>query len=47
MIWLTSDIHGGQDTQGLVEYISKCEENDLLIIFGDTELNFRDTLENK
>ena len=47
MIWLISDIHGGQYIQGLDEYASKCKGNDLLIILGDLELNFRETAENK
>lgn len=47
MIWLISDIHGGQYIQGLDEYASKCTGNDLLIILGDLELNFRETAENK
>lgn len=47
MIWLTSDLHGGQDTEGFEKYVSVCGEDDWLFILGDLELNFRDTEENR
>lgn len=47
MIWLTSDLHGGQYMAGLEKYKSVCTANDWLLILGDTELYFRDTEANK
>ena len=47
MIYFISDLHGGQDTDGLMEYIRNCNDNDLLIILGDIELHFRDTEKNR
>ncbi len=47
MIYLVSDLHGGQDTDGFCEYVSSCTENDILIILGDVELGFQNTEEVK
>ena len=46
MIWLLSDLHGGQDFKGLDQYLSFCKKDDILLILGDLELHFRDTKEN-
>lgn len=47
MIWFISDPHGGQDMDGLQQYISMRKEDDLLIILGDMELHFRNTDANR
>ena len=47
MIYFISDLHGGQDTDGLIKYIQSCNNDDLLIILGDLELHFRDTDKNR
>ena len=47
MIYLLSDPHGEDNLQGLKAYLSFCQEEDLLILLGDLELNFRDTETNK
>lgn len=47
MIYLTSDLHGGQDLKGLEQFLSVRKSEDWLFILGDLELRFRDTEENK
>ena len=47
MIYLISDIHSNPDFPGLKKYLSEAKEDDLLIVLGDTELNFEKTEENK
>lgn len=47
MIYLISDLHGGDDIKGFEKYLSSAKEDDLLIILGDIELNFRDTEQNR
>lgn len=47
MIYLTSDLHGGQDLNGLEQFLSVRKSEDWLFILGDLELRFRDTEENK
>ncbi len=47
MIHLISDLHGGKDIGQFKEYVSTASFDDLLIILGDTELNFQDTEENR
>lgn len=46
MIYLLSDLHGGESLAGLENYLSFCRDTDLLIILGDVELAFCDTEEN-
>lgn len=47
MIFFTSDIHGGENMTGLMEYLACAGEDDLLIILGDLMLQFQDTEENR
>ena len=47
MIYLISDLHGGEDIDGFEKYLSYATDDDLLIILGDAELNFGNTPENK
>lgn len=47
MIFLVSDPHGGEYTQGLEQFASTCGSEDWLLILGDMELHFRDTEENR
>ena len=47
MIYLLSDIHGGESIDGLNEYLSFCTDSDLLIILGDIGMNFDMSEENK
>ncbi len=47
MIYLISDIHGDISFKGLNEYIEIATDDDLLIVLGDTGLNFEKTEENK
>lgn len=47
MIYLLSDIHGDRNFKGLEDYISKADDNDLLIILGDVGLSFEKTEENR
>lgn len=47
MLYLTSDPHGGENTKGLLEYEKIATKDDLLIILGDLELNFKETELNK
>ena len=47
MIYLISDLHGGEDITGLENHLATAGDNDLLIILGDVELSFRDTDENR
>lgn len=47
MIYLISDIHGELNFKGLLQYVEKSSENDLLLILGDVCLNFEDTEENR
>lgn len=46
MIYLLSDIHGQADFKGLLEYIAKAQDNDLLIVLGDIGLCFGNSKEN-
>lgn len=43
MIYLISDIHGDYNFKGLQDYINNGNDDDLLIILGDTELQFAST----
>ena len=47
MIYLLSDLHGDFSMSGLKEYLSLCDENDLLIILGDIGLAFENTELNR
>lgn len=47
MIRFLSDPHGGEDIEGLREYLSLYKKDDLLIILGDLELHFRNTDKNR
>ncbi|MBQ2741645.1 MAG: metallophosphoesterase, partial [Oscillospiraceae bacterium] len=47
MIYLISDIHGEADFKGLLQYIEKATEDDLLLILGDVCFKFEDTEENR
>ena len=47
MIYVLSDIHGDRNFKGLEDYISKADDNDLLIILGDVGLSFEKTEENR
>ena len=47
MIYFTSDMHGVKDFRGLMKYLEKATEEDLLIILGDVGLNFEKTEENR
>lgn len=47
MIYFISDIHGDIAFPGLKQYIEAATDDDLLIILGDTELNFQKTEENE
>lgn len=47
MLYLTSDPHGGENVKGLKEYEKIATKDDLLIILGDLELNFKETELNK
>ncbi len=47
MLYLLSDLHGGERLAGLEEYLSHRREGDWLIVLGDTELAFRDTEANR
>ena len=47
MIWLLSDPHGGENIQGLLQYLETAREDDLLILLGDVGLQFADTEENR
>ena len=47
MIYLISDPHGGENTQGIERYLEICTDSDLLIILGDLGLNFEDTEKNR
>ena len=47
MIYLVSDLHGGESLSGLREYLSACRPDDLLIVLGDVGLCFEDTPENR
>ena len=47
MIYFVSDLYGDINFKGLNEYLEKAGDNDLLIILGDMELEFKDTDENK
>lgn len=47
MIWLLSDPHGGENMQGLLQYLETAKEEDLLILLGDVGLKFADTEENR
>ena len=47
MIRLLSDLHGGENIQGFLQYLEIAEENDLLILLGDVGLKFADTEENR
>ena len=40
MIYFLSDIHNRLDFKAFCDYVKEPHENDLLIILGDTELNF-------
>lgn len=42
MIYLTSDLHGGDNMKGLNEFLSVCTDDDWLFILGDTEICFTD-----
>lgn len=45
MVYLLSDLHG--DISPLSEYIKIATDDDLLILLGDSELNFANTPENR
>jgi predicted phosphodiesterase len=47
MIYLISDLHGGEKISGLKDYIANYIDGDLLIILGDVGIKFEDTLENQ
>ncbi len=47
MIYFTSDLHGEWNFKGFQEYLSKAEEDDLLIILGDVGVSFEKTEENR
>lgn len=47
MVYLVSDLHGGKDMASFVEYTRTAKPDDLLIVLGDTELQFIDTEENR
>ena len=47
MIWLLSDPHGGETTEGIRQYLQTAPSNDLLILLGDVGLKFTDTEENR
>ena len=47
MIWLLSDLHGGENIRGFREYLAEAKEEDLLILLGDVGLKFADTEENR
>ncbi len=47
MIYFVSDLHGDINFKGFNEYLEKAGDDDLLIILGDMELEFKDTDENK
>ncbi|MBO7763131.1 MAG: metallophosphoesterase, partial [Clostridia bacterium] len=47
MIYLTSDLHGGENTAGLMQYLDAYRTGDLLLILGDVGLSFEDTEENR
>lgn len=47
MIWLLSDLHGGENIRGFQEYLETAGEDDLLILLGDIGLKFAETEENR
>ena len=47
MIWLLSDLHGGENIQGFLHYLETAQDDDLLILLGDVGLKFADTEENR
>ena len=47
MIWLLSDLHGGENLRGFQEYLDTAGEEDLLILLGDVGLKFAYTEENR
>lgn len=47
MIWLLSDSHGGEATEGIRQYLDTAPQDDLLILLGDVGLKFADTEENR
>ena len=47
MIYLISDLHGGESMKGLEEYLRSAGENDLLIVLGDIGMCFEKTEENR
>ena len=47
MIYLLSDLHGGENAAAISEYLFRYTEGDLLIVLGDVGLFFEDTEENR
>ena len=47
MIYLLSDLHGDYSLPGFMDYLENKSDDDLLIILGDTGLEFEKTEENK
>ena len=47
MIYLLSDLHGGESMAGINEYLNVSQDGDLLIILGDIGLAFENTQENQ
>lgn len=47
MIWLLGDPHGGEDTEGIRQYLQRAPEGDLLLLLGDVGLKFADTDQNR
>ena len=47
MIYLLSDIHGGESMSGIEKYLEICKDTDLLIILGDLSLKFGNSEENR
>lgn len=47
MIYLLSDLHGGECIGAFTKYLNEADDADLLIILGDIGLKFRDTEENR
>lgn len=47
MIYLISDLHGGEKIEGLKEYLKNYSDGDLLIILGDVGLKFENTTLNQ
>lgn len=47
MIYLISDLHGGEKMNGIRRALELCNPEDLLMILGDVGLKFQDTEENR